>query len=384
MKVLHITNWYYSKEEPEKVPFIKEHLEALQLFCENEIVHVEVKSDTKTFYQLDNYRLGDWEEAFVLRSRLASAWRVKEWMTHRLLLKVLKQFDVNNKYDVLNIHTAYPLCTYTKKILKYLEIPVVFTEHWTAFYFNFNLPKDTNKLNRIKNIYHHNIPVITVSKALGDDIRRFSGNTSFKNYIVPNVVRTELFNHKKKALPKVPTFYMLNCWRKIKSPFVLLGAFKTFLEKYPNAQLKVGGYGPLWEDMEKYVAANKLQSNIEMLGYMEKEQTAEILQTVTAFIHAAAYETFSVVNAEALMCGAPVVVSNIPAVAEFVHEENGILISDNREEVWVKAFEDITKDNQKYNRQLISREVTAKFSKNAVGKTYYETLLEVKKNYNQF
>ncbi len=383
MKVLHITNWYYSNEEPGKVPFIKEHLDALQLFCENEIVHVEVKSDSKAFYQLENYRLGEWEEAFVLSSRFASSWRVKEWMSYRLLLKVLKHYDVNNEYDLLNIHTAYPLCTFTQKLLKYLEVPVVFTEHWTAFYFNFNLPKETNKLDRIKNIYRHNIPVITVSKALGADISRFSGNTSFKNYIVPNVVRSELFSYKKRALPEVPTFYMLNCWRKIKSPFVLLGAFRTFLKKYPKAQLKVGGYGPLWKDMEKYVAENNLQSNVEMLGYVEKEQTAEILQTVTAFIHAATYETFSVVNAEALMCGAPVVVSNIPAVAEFVHDKNGILISDNREEAWVNALERITANNQQYNRQLISDEVTAKFSKNAVGKTYLHVLVDVKQNYNK-
>lgn len=383
MRVLHITNWYKLPEEPFRTPFIKEHIDSLQKFCDNDLVHIEVFAGNKSIYKPKYYRYSEHEESHLLYT-FKIPWRLREVLTHRMLVKILKSKKVNENYDLINFHVAYPLLTYTEEIKKILKIPFVITEHWTAYHFNFNLPLNTTKLDRIKQIFKHQIPVITVSKALGDDIRSFSGNSDFKNFIVPNVINPA-FSFQQEDFEKIdhtkrPSFFMLNLWRGIKSPFICFEAFRAFLKDYPNAVLRVGGYGPLWEDMEEYVRTNNLSNNIILLGKLTKEEAAAEMQNITAFIHAAEYETFSVVNAEALSCGTPVIMTYIPAVAEFVNASNGLLIENKDRDAWLKALHTITLNNHNYNRKEISKTALGKFSQESVGKSYYNVFTELLKS----
>jgi L-malate glycosyltransferase len=376
MKILHITNWYYSEEEPNKVPFIKEHLKALQLVSENTLVHVEVQDDGKHQWKKTKGNISEWETYRILKTRKIP-WKLKEILSSRLLLKTLKEYDVNQNFDVLNIHTAYPLCTSIKKILKKVTIPVVFTEHWTAFSFNFNLDENAKSLDTIRAIYKNDVPVITVSNTLGLDIKRFSRTEKLNYHIVPNVVNDEIFNYKENSVSDTPSFFMVNYWREIKSPFVIFEAFKQLLLTYPKAQLRVGGYGPLWSNMISFVEEHKLEKSIILLGKLEKVQIAEELQSITAFVHAAKHETFSVVTAEALMCGTPVAVSDLPCIAEYVNESNGILVKGD----WTTALKKMIQNKNLYNRKEISLAITNKFSKSAVADQYYNVLLNVKENH---
>lgn len=375
MKILHITNWYYSEKEPYKVPFIKEHIEALNLFADNTLVHVEVQDDNEFYWKRVEGTHSNWESFNLLKTRKIP-WKIKEYLSSRLLLQILKEHKVNDKYDVLNIHTAYPLCTNINKLLQKVNIPIVFTEHWTAFSFNFNLPENAKSLDTIRNIYQKGIPIISVSEMLAKDIKRFSRCKSLNYNIVPNVVRSDVFSFEAKELERNPTFFMVNYWRDIKSPFVVFEAFEKILVDYPNAQLRVGGYGPLWDKMESFVKKQKLENNIKLLGRLEKNQIAKELQGITAFVHAAKFETFSVVTAEALMCGTPVIVSNLPCIAEYVDETNGILVNEDLNN-WKDVLKQSIENQDVYDRRQISESIKAKFSQEAVGRKYFSVLKNV-------
>lgn len=375
MRVLHITNWYYSKEEPHKVPFIREHLESLQPYCKNQLIHIEIKDDGRNLWKKYNGRLSDWESFRLIKTK-KMPWRFKELLSSRLLLQTLKEIQANDNFDIINIHTAYPLCSKMEEILEYLNIPIAFTEHWTAFEFNFNLPEKTKSLNRIRKIYQQNIPVLTVSKALAEEIERFAQAERLTTWIVPNVIDKKIFHLKGTEIKGYPSFFMVNYWRDIKSPLIIFDAFREFLSANPKAKLRVGGYGPLWADMESYVEKHALQENIILLGKLSKESISKELQEITAFVHAAKHETFSVVTAEALMCGTPVVVSNLPCIAEFVDGENGILVNNNLSD-WVGAFHTIFINNKVYNRENISKAIEKRFSKKAVGGKYFSILQKI-------
>jgi len=375
MKVLHITNWYHSKAAPFLVPYIKEHIMALNKFCDNVVVHLEIQDDNSYVWKEIKGNLSEWE-SFRITKTVKIPWRIKEWLSSRLLLTVLKEYRVNENYDVLNIHIAYPLCSQIKKILNYLKVPIVFTEHWTAFSFNFNLPENSTSLDRIRIIYQQNIPVLTVSNALADDIKQFSKAEKIDCVIVSNVVDEDIFHFEGIRAIKEPTFFMVNYWRSIKSPFVIFDAFKELLKNYPNAKLRVGGYGPLWNAMENYVSTNNLKEHIIMIGKLTKADIAKEMQGITSFVHAARHETFSIVTAEALMCGTPVVVSNIDCISEFVDNDNGILVDEGIEN-WVRALEKMIRINTDFDRKKISSITQSKFSKEAVGAKYYKGLSEI-------
>ncbi len=375
MKILHITNWYPNAEEPFEALFIREHVRALEAFADNEVLHLRVRRG-KRFRWIASDEGGE-QLSYDLELPI-KRWRLIEWATRFLLFRVLRsKFDLST-YDLVNFHIAYPLCVPIKELQKELPCPFVITEHWTAYHFNFNLPRSTDKLDRIKRIFRHRVPLITVSEALKQDIEEFSGFNQENAHVVPNVVDTERFFYdpeKDRNDPEAPVFFMLNYWRRIKSPFVLFDSFREVLKEKPKAVLRVGGYGPLWEEMEGFVEEKGLSGSIQLLGRLGKEEVAREMQGADAFVHAASYETFSVVCAEALCCGTPVAVTRIPAVEEFVHEGNGLLV--DKEEDWGHILPRALQIKNERDPQKIASEARERFSSEAVGERYHRTLEKI-------
>ncbi len=370
LRVLHITSWYPNDNNPSEAIFVKEHVEALAPHCHNHVVHFHLAERPRHFNKVISKRISDHEEAHFIHTR-AKPWRIKEQIVFRHLKRLLRRKQVNQQYDLVNFHVAFPNCAKVQKLQQLLSIPMVITEHWTAYHLNFGMPKDTTKLDRIKHIFHHGVKVITVSEALANDIAQFAG-TAINYEVVPNVVSEHIQLPERIEVPQHPTFFMLNNWRPLKKPFVLIKAFQALLKQYPNAQLKIGGFGPLWNDMVAYVEEQGLQNNVQLLGRLTKEEVATAMHHVTAFIHATAYETFSVVCAEAICSGTPVAVTHIPAVAEFINPSNGMLVARNEQADWEAALQQMVQ--QEYDRATISREALQRFSKVAVGQRYWEVL----------
>ncbi len=374
MRVLHVTNWYPNAREEHEALFIRRHIQALSDHCENTVVHLQFEASDR-FERVGPDPGG---EQWVYHWRLPTrTWRIIEWLSS-LFLRYLLRFKFKPEgYDVVNVHIAYPLCTWVKGLKKRMKkagVPLIITEHWTAYHFHFNLPKDTHKLDRIKRIFHHGVPLITVSEALKKDIEAFSGVEQEHAFIVPNVVDTKVFypSEEEREEKERPVFFMLNYWRRIKSPFVLFEAFEELLKDRPQAQLRVGGYGPLWGEMERHVQERGLENRVQLLGKLDKEKVGQEMRYADAFVHAASYETFSVVCAEALCCGTPVAVTRIPAVEEFIDKENGVLVDELSD--WKRTLEYLS--SACFSSDRISEKAQRRFSRDSVGSTYYRTLSE--------
>ena len=95
------------------------------------------------------------------------------------------------------------------------------------------------------------------------------------------------------------------------------------------------------------------------------------------FIHLSGYETFSVVCAEALCCGTPVIASNVGAISELVDNTNGILIQNNNVSNLLQILEDVSNGVYSFNRGRISDTASKKFAPEYIGKKYFDTLKEI-------
>ncbi len=366
-KVLHVTNWYFSHINHHRVPFIKEHFKALNLYSDGELVHVEVQDSQDVWFSINYDKLSSNEESFVIQSRL-QRWIVKELLTTFLLIYVLFK-KRSHHFDVIIVHEAYPLLTFYHYWKKLFKTPLVIIEHWTAFHYNFNLPRETNKLSRVKHIFSQGIPLITVSNRLKKDIQEFC-DTTIQAEVIPNVVRKNIFHFSpEKIMGKdFSRFFMLNYWREIKDPFPILWAFKEYVQENPNVSLRIGGFGPLWQKMEEFVRDNHLENNIELLGPLDKTSISKELNQSSAFIHTADYETFSVVCAEAISCGCPVIVKKLEAITEFINDQNGILVDSDKD--WLAVLRRF--DPIKYDRRFIATEANNRFDSAVVGKELHE------------
>ena len=147
LKVLHLTNWYPSIDQPFKASWIERQIRALDTFCFNEVYHIEVVTGP---FKLKNDpgMLGN----KVLRlSFPTNVWFLKEIVTSVLVLYTLFIKIKLRDYDVVNFHIAYPLCTYLHFYQNFIKKPIVITEHWSAYHLNFGVNKDLNRIRRIFN-----------------------------------------------------------------------------------------------------------------------------------------------------------------------------------------------------------------------------------------
>jgi glycosyltransferase involved in cell wall biosynthesis len=126
--------------------------------------------------------------------------------------------------------------------------------------------------------------------------------------------------------------------------------------------------------MKQMVSDYNLKENVTFLGTLSSKEIAEEMNSTNYFLHNSDYETFSVVCAEALMCGTPVIASNVGAIPEYLTDEMGILVNDNSVESWKKVILNSLEDNYLFNNQNIALNAKKIFSKEVIGKKYNSIL----------
>lgn len=348
---------------------MREHFKSLNLYCENYLIHIDFV-ESKSFYSVRQNKLSSNEISYEIYSSIRS-WFLKELLISFFLIRIMKKHEMNKVYDAVNFHVAYPLLVHYSFIKKFIRIPILITEHWTAYQLNFNLPKSTKKLNRIKQIFHRKIPLLSVSKALLRDIENFSGTKQSNSKVIPNVVDTDNFYYQFKEKRNEPVFFALNNWRRVKDPITLLKAFNKLVKIYPGAKLVIGGYGEMWTEMQQFTIKHNLSESIDFLGKLLPDQIAKEMRGKTAFVHSSNVETFSVVVAEALCCGTPVIVTKLPCIEEYFSSECGLLVENNDEDNWVEAMVYLIEQRGMFDEEQLSNLFRQKFSQHTVGKQYY-------------
>jgi glycosyltransferase involved in cell wall biosynthesis len=278
------------------------------------------------------------------------------------------------KFNMINVHIAYPLLTYFHLIKKFVNKPVVITEHWSAYHFNFGVKK---QLPRIKRIFENNLPLITVSQSLLSDIEKFSKRSCSKTCVVPNAIDINTFYRQEKRLPSQPSFFIGANWKWPKRPDVILKAFAEFLrdEQFACYHLRIGGYGVQIKEMEALMDALEISKNVVLLGGLNSVEVADEMNRSQAFLHCSEYETFSVVCAEAACCGTPVIASAVGGIPEFINESNGILVPNNTVSEWSTAMKKAmtTSFDHAYNSKVAQQ----MFSSRKTGFRYFNFLKDI-------
>lgn len=120
----------------------------------------------------------------------------------------------------------------------------------------------------------------------------------------------------------------------------------------------------------------KKYPNITDISYTEDaDELAEFYSEAFVFLNPSREESFSVVTAEALSCGTPVIVLDTSAVKELVGENTGIVLNSHTTEDYLKALKKIemknfnSKEIKKYAEKFSSEKMTEKVLKLYEGKS---------------
>jgi L-malate glycosyltransferase len=181
--------------------------------------------------------------------------------------------------------------------------------------------------------------------------------------VIPNIVDSSLFSYTLRPKPNESTiiFTCVAHWEFPKRLDLIVESLKIFaLSLNKTLILNVIGNGSQCEIYRNSVFTNV---TIHWCGHLPKSKISELLVNTNFFVHASNIETFSIVIAEALTMGTPVLASKVGAIPELINPKNGILVENNVDD-WVAGLCEITK--RLYNNKQIAEQIQWKFTKDTI------------------
>jgi len=156
---------------------------------------------------------------------------------------------------------------------------------------------------------------------------------------------------------------------------MLEGFAKLHHEKL-DFKLLLGGYGEELEKMKSFIEEQGFSGKVAFLGKMTKKQIATTLQKSDAYLFSSTYETFSVVCAQALMCGVLLIGPRLSAIEEYADSSAYVALEENNVKEWIENIKSFIKHKDSYNREEIAFKANAYLSNENIAKHYKEILDE--------
>ncbi len=373
IRVLHICNWYPSLLNPNEAPFIRRHVGSLKGHFENTAWHIAVNPNSGKWSVLT-------KNLFADRTRVVQVPRGKsiliEWATFALVTWAWLTRRRSVKFDLVNIHITYPLGIRVKMLRRMFGVPVVFTEHWSAYHYSFR--SKSKGLERTRAMFRHGVPLICVSASLLNDIEDFSGAKQHQVAIIDNVAESEVFYFDPESSPQEGRFLAISGWRHPKRPDLLIRMIALLRDSGINAHLRLGGDGPQMEAIKAAIVELGLETRVTLLGRLGPSEVAKEIRQAHAFLHPSEYETYSAVCAESLCCGTPVLASDVGGVGEYLAQAPGsALVPAHDAHVWKQALMANWSRMLSVDRRSVSRYMLARASPEMVGKRYSDFLKQI-------
>jgi len=105
----------------------------------------------------------------------------------------------------------------------------------------------------------------------------------------------------------------------------------------------------------------------------------DFMQKIDFFVLNSNLETFSVVTAEALANGKPVVATRCGGPETFVNDKTGILVEPKNQKQLEDAILYMIKHYKDYNPQYLSDSIKKDYNSKIIGKKFFDIYLKIKK-----
>lgn len=376
MKILFLTCWYPHKENPGKGIFIKEHANAIKSVG-NEIVVIAISSikDSALYKKTVNH-FTDENGVETISVELRSVFYKLIYANPLFLYYHLKiefrSFKPKNNFDIIHANIIAPCGLMGYWLSKATGIPLIITEHWSKVgkFMKKNVFSST-----ARSAYRHAKFVTTVSEFLKKNISKYVANNSplpgkgvggeaEKIKVIQNVVDNEIFCYRPKQKHDELIFTAVATWEPPKLPMLFVNALNE-IQKTNSKKIVLNLIGDGSQLNEIKQNQNLIQINY--YGRKSKPEIATMLHQSDFFIHASSIETFSVVIAEALCTGTPVIASNAGAIPELINEENGMICQNGNAE-WITGINNARE--KEFNNKKIASDFSRTVNEIEIGKKF--------------
>jgi glycosyltransferase involved in cell wall biosynthesis len=194
--------------------------------------------------------------------------------------------------------------------------------------------------------------------------------------VIPNGIDLNEFSPADPA-PAGP--FRLVCVSRLiprKAIDVLITAFTTVHDRFPDAELVIVGDGVLAGRLRDLAVRFGLADAVQFAGYQPHDKMAAFYRSAHMFVLPSRHEGMSNAMLEAMACGLPVVVTNTGGTAELV-KDNGIVVSpDDPIQLATAILTLLDDENRRRHAAQASRTIARKFGWQSCARRYIETYRE--------
>ncbi|MFT4613214.1 MAG: glycosyltransferase involved in cell wall biosynthesis [Bacteroidia bacterium] len=168
--------------------------------------------------------------------------------------------------------------------------------------------------------------------------------------IIPNIIDLEFFRPATcEATREVSAErFKLVITRNLEPIYGLETAIRAVAlvrEELPYIQLEIAGSGPQREDLQMLIHSLGLQSNVVLLGRLEREEVLALYQGADAMLNPTKVDNMPNSVLESMACGLPVISTNVGGVPFIVRDgESALLVEPNDHRAMANAILRLKKD----------------------------------------
>ncbi len=395
LQILHVASWFPSEVHPSLGNFVERHVEAVATKHGGEVwAPVAVKGSAASLLKMR-------EKSGVEEREVAGQpWTVKRLYheaTRPQLLGMARAVAseavrMDWKPDVVHLHVAYPAGAASVAWAKKWGVPVVLTEHWTAYHDMKALPWWRRRV--VKDVVKGVDVVCPVSADLGEAMRAWVPGVKVR--VVPNVVDVQRFKpaevetlagvvvgasrRKMEGRGVERVLHVSSMNEDQKNISGLLEALEVQLAKRPTWRATlVGGEKASLDGHRAWVKERGLEGRIAFTGPLSGEDVARQMQEHDVLVLNSRRENFPCVIPEAWATGLPVMSTDVGGISEHLAaglSGRGFLLEAGADvHAWDAAFEAVAE--RTWEAEAIRDYAVKHFSVEAVADAYDAVYREV-------
>ena len=368
MKVLFLPAWYPHRRDAMCGLFVRKHAQAVARYADVHVLYMQGEPgleracyETRREARLTEYylyypaartRLGAWCRKAVAIGRLWRAYRRE-----------------NGLPDIVHAHVlTWPLWMACRLKGRH-GIPFVATEHWSR-YMRGQFEGRIQRWLTARGL-RRAAAVLPVSEALGQSMR--ACGLQHPGYrVVRNVVDDFFFAEVSKTSDPHRILHVCCFDEQTKNNAGLLRAVAALRRQRTDFILYMVGDGKDWAATRAYAESLGLQEAVVFTGEVTPRQVHTQLTEAAFSVFFSRYETASVVVAESLSAGRPVLCTAIPAIAEVMDGHTGRMVPVEDEAALTDALDWMLDHADTFDGAALQRKARQLFAAEYIGQRFME------------
>jgi len=370
LRVLHIASWYPNKVHKSLGNFVQRHIAAISTMHHCELWH---SSPVAT----NNPLIGTYEEnspaGFLEKITYPRVTRPGVRAVTRSLMNLSPGEDVSLP-DLIHLHVAFPGGRTARLLAEKWGIPLVLTEHWTAYHDSQHIP--LWRRIAMRRTAASTSVFCPVTDQLGQTMKNFkmvNSDGSESYVVIPNVVDTDKFQLCEREQDGVIKILHVSSLDEAQKNITgILNTISIIRQTNPDFKFSltiVGGANlERLNQVKRYATSmNLVEPFVKFTGALSGDSVVREMMNCDAVLLFSRKENFPCVIAEAWSCGKPVITTNVGGIAEHMNDERGMMIESGDESALAKAILNLDKG---WDATAIRKYTIDNFSIDAVAKAY--------------